>query len=152
VRRAINSLNEFLKGNYMAIHAYNEYINRAKQPELKLLLQQLQQNHQQHAMEITKRIQDLGGKPVDHPGIKGKSMEIFKMLTDHNNEPDHIVKDALAGEKRGIEISQNIVNGTLDDQSYRLVQQILDKNIKHLDLLNQALHDIQKKKPIDTIG
>ena len=67
----IKELNTFLEGNFMAIHAYDNYIHHIDNVEIKQVLQKIQQEHKQHAMMIAERIQNLGGIPVDDVGMMG---------------------------------------------------------------------------------
>jgi len=138
----INELNQFLEGNYMAIHAYEKYIYHCENPELKHTLQQIQQQHKQHALMTAERIQNLGGIPVDNPGVKGTLIEWAKNLGDKTKGDTHIVEDALAGETRGIEVSQQILKGDLDFESKQLVERILRVDEQHVELLNEQLQQM----------
>lgn len=136
----VNELNKFLEGNYMAIHAYENYIGRLEDPEAKQLLQQLQQGHKSHASKVAERIQNLGGVPVDDVGIGGKMIEIVKKLENPTSDTAAIFKDALAGEQRGIAKSKEILDGDLDDESLQLVKTILDHDEQHVQLLSDYIH------------
>ena len=78
---------------------------------IKQTLQKIQQDHKQHAMLIAERIQNLGGVPVDDVGFKGTIAEFVNNLKGSSNDPTFILKDALKGEDKGIEISKELVNG-----------------------------------------
>ncbi|MCQ6276233.1 ferritin-like domain-containing protein [Bacillus sp. V3B] len=136
----IKELNHFLEGNFMAIHAYEKYIHHIDDLDLKQTLQKIQQDHKQHATMIAERIQNLGGIPVDDVGIQGTIAEFVKNFTESTNGTTHILKDALVGEKRGIEISQELVKGDLDSESLELVKKILNHDEKHVNLLDKLIH------------
>lgn len=136
----VKNLNEFLEGNYMAIHAYENFIHHIQEPELKKSLQDIQQEHKQHALLVAKRIQDLGGIPVDDVGLMGHMAEFMKNLTGPTIETNSILKDALVGEQRGIDKSKELVKGDLDSESLELVKTILNHDESHIDLLNKLLH------------
>ena len=53
----IKELNTFLEGNFMAIHAYENYINHTDDMKIKPILQEIQQNHKQHASWVAAIIQ-----------------------------------------------------------------------------------------------
>jgi len=129
-------LNNFLKGNLMAIHAYDNYIHHIKDHELKQIFQQIQQNHKHHATLIAERIQNLDGIPANEVGIMGNVAQLMSKKTIDTNQ---ILKDALTGEQRGIEKSKQILNGDLDDESLTLVETILATDEKHVALLNKFI-------------
>lgn len=134
----IKELNQFLEGNFMAIHAYDKYIHHVDDVKIKEVLQQIQQNHKLHAALIAERIQNLGGLPVNDVGFTGTIAELINSLKSTKAD-DHILKDALAGEHRGIEKSKELLEGDLDPESLSLVKQILETDEQHIDLLNKLL-------------
>lgn len=136
----VNELNAFLEGNYMAILSYERYIQHAEDLEVKNLLQDIQQDHKQHAIKIAERIQNLGGVPVDDAGIKGDMVEFMNRFKTAEGDSDFILKDALKGEDKGIEMSEKLVRGDLDPESLNIVKDILNKDRNHLDQLNRYLH------------
>lgn len=129
-------LNKFLKGILMAIQAYDNYIHHIKDHKLKQIFQQIQQNHKYHATLIAERIQNLDGIPVNEVGFMGNMAQFMSKKTI---EVEHIVKDALTGEQRGIEKSKQILNGDLDDESLSLVETILATDEKHIALLSKYI-------------
>lgn len=133
----IKALNEFLEGNYMAIHAYDQFIHHVDDPACKDKLQDIQKQHKLHAMQIAERIQDLGGVPATDVGWKGTIAEWMAHLTQSTDSTEHILKDALAGEQRGIEKSREIMDGDLDPESLALVQNILERDEKHIEELRK---------------
>lgn len=140
----IKALNEFLEGNYMAIHAYEDFIEHIDHPQIKKSLQEIQQGHKEHAAKISERIQNLGGVPVNDVGLKGKMVEFMKNFTSTSHGTNEILKDALKGEERGISVSRDLVKGDLDTESLQIVQSILNHDEKHVELLHQFIQE-QKK-------
>jgi len=136
----VKELNSFLKGNFMAIHAYEKYIHHIKDVDIKQVLQKIQQNHKQHAGTIAKRIQDLGGVPVDDVGLMGNVAEWISQVKGPTKDSTSILKDALVGEHRGIEKSKELLNGDLDPQSLTIVKQVLDNDQEHVNLLESMIH------------
>lgn len=135
----IKELNEFLKGQYMGIHSYEHYIQKLTDPLLINQFQKIQQDHKHHAMIVAERIQNLGGKPVDNEGMIGSFQRFISQL----NLPDTtegLIKGAMKGEGMGITASEKIVRGDLDEESRRMVEDILDKDREHLQLLQGYLH------------
>jgi bacterioferritin len=136
---AVRELNTFLKGHYMGIHAYDDYIEKTDDPVLKRKLQEIQQDHKQHAIKVAERIQNLGGKPVDDVGLMGSMAEAMSgMMTPGTREG--ILKSALRGEdKYGIQMSEEVVRGDLDEESRLMVESILDHDREHVNQLNEML-------------
>lgn len=138
----IKTLNDFLAGNYMAIEAYENYIQHIDEPAMKNTLQQIQQNHKQHAMLVAERIQNLGGEAVHGTGMQGSIAQLFNKIKGPTDGIHSILKDALAGEQRGIKVSQELVKGDLDAESMRLVQEILNDDVQHVELLHQLIQHV----------
>ena len=130
-------LNTFLKGNFMAVHAYENYIQHIDDGEMKRVLQIIQQNHKKHAMLIAERIQNLDGVPVEDVGMMGNVAELLSKAKGSTKDPNSILKDALVGEHRGIEKSKELLNGVLDPESLKVVTHILNADQKHIDLLDR---------------
>jgi len=135
----IKELNTFLKGNYMAIQAYERYIHHIDDSDIKQTLQKIQKDHKEHAMLVAERIQNLGGIPVDDVGMVGSVAELINKIKGPTKDLAPILKDALVGEHRGIEKSKEILNGDLDPVSLELVKAILNHDQKHVDLLDELI-------------
>ncbi|OIJ11614.1 rubrerythrin family protein [Anaerobacillus arseniciselenatis] len=135
----IEELNEFLKGQYMGIHSYEKYIQKLEDATIKRQFQDIQQGHKEYAMKVAERIQNLGGEPVDDEGVFGSIQGFLNQL----NLPDTtegLIKGAIKGETLGIEMSERIVRGDLDEESLELIKEILDHDRQHTDLLKRLLH------------
>lgn len=139
-KKIIKELNTFLKGNFMAIHAYEKYINHIQDEQLKEIFQEIQQNHKEHAAIISERIQNLDGVPVDDVGIMGNVAQIMTTIKGSTKDNTSIIKDALVGEHRGIKKSRELLDDDLDPESLKIVQTILDNDERHVERLDQLLH------------
>lgn len=139
-RRVIQELNRFLQGRYMGIHQYEHLIARAEDPELKDLLQQMQQHAKLGAQKIAERIQDLGGVPVDGVGVMGKIREWMQQFQHEPRDPRDILRDALLGEnKYGIHYSHEMVADDLDEESARIVDTVLEEDKRRVERLKKRL-------------
>lgn len=138
--KVVKELNEFLEGNFMAIHAYEKFIHHIEDSACKDKLQEIQKEHKIHAMQIAERIQDLGGIPADDVGFRGSIVEFMTKMTQSTDGTQHILKDALAGEQRGIEMSRKLMDGDLDPESLELVKSILRRDEKHVEELSSMIH------------
>lgn len=135
----VKELNTFLEGNYMAIQTYDKYINHVEDARLKKILQEIQQDHKKHAMVIAERIQNLGGMPAKDAGLKGNMAQMMKNLQGTTKDDPSIIKDALVGEERGIKMSQELLEGDLDPESLRIVEEVLARDEEHVKMLRELL-------------
>jgi len=136
----VRELNALLKGNYMAIHGYEKFIQNVKDPDAKSELQRIQQEHKENAALIAERIQNLGGVPEDGPGLMGTMGELMNSLKGISGNTEFIIKDALESEDKGIKMAEEIVRGDMDQESRKLVEDILDVNRRHVSQLDSLLH------------
>lgn len=134
----VKDLNDFLQGQYMGIHSYEHYIQKLQDPDVKRHFQQIQQDHKHHAMIVAQRIQNLGGTPVDDEGIAG-SIQGFLSQLNLPDTTEGLIQGALKGEAMGIEASEKIVKGDLDEESREMIDKILAHDRKHTSLLNDLL-------------
>lgn len=132
----IKELNEYLKGEYMGIHAYEHYIQHADDQTIKTSLQQIQQDHKQHAAKIAERIQNLGGKAVEDNGFMGSIRESLMNLKGFPDSTEEILKEVINGQQMGIRITEDIVRGDLDSESLQIVKSNLAEDRSHIDQLN----------------
>ncbi len=135
----VKELNEFLKGQYMGIHSYEQYIQKLEDATIKRQFQEIQQGHKEHAMKVAKRIQNLGGEPVDDEGLI-KSAQGFINQLNLPDTTEGLIKGAIKGETLGIEMSERFVRGDLDEESLELINEILDHDRQHTNLLKRLLH------------
>ncbi|WP_231686775.1 DUF2383 domain-containing protein [Bacillus sp. JCM 19034] len=136
----IEELNTLLRGTYMGIRSFEHYIQELDKTELRQEFQTMQQELKHSAAKLAERIQDLGGMPADSEGITG-SMHSFMhkvMLPDDANK---IIEDAIKGiDHYGVEYSEEMVRGDLDETSKKMVKEVLDTNRRHVEKLQHLLH------------
>lgn len=135
----IKELNEYLKGEYMGIHAYEHYIQHTHDQNMKTSFQQIQQDHKQHAAKIAERIQNLGGKAAEDNGFMGSLRESMMMIKGFPDTTDEILKEVINGQQLGIRATENIVRGDLDPESLQMVKSNLDEDRSHIDQLNRLM-------------
>lgn len=133
-QQVIAELNRFLRGRYMGLHQYEQLILHAKDEQLKEMLQKFQKHAKLGAKKVADRIKQLGGEPVDGVGILG---EIRLWMSKFNGYPTNtadILQDAYTGEnKYGIHMSHEMVAGDLDEESTKLIDEILEEDQKRVD-------------------
>jgi Bacterioferritin (cytochrome b1) len=137
---AINELNAFLKGEYMAIDIYEDYIRTVDSTNTQNILQSIQSDHKNHAKQISDRIKNLGGVPSKSVGFTGKIAENINSLKHINKSDDNsILREAYSGEDKGIKMAEEIVKGDLDTESASMINIILETDKQHLNLLKNNI-------------
>ncbi|AUS95956.1 rubrerythrin family protein [Clostridium thermosuccinogenes] len=130
---AITELNALLKGEEMAIHAYDRFINDVEDIDAKNQLKKFQSDHKKHSEILAKRIADLGGQPQHGTGTAGMMASVKGMMEElKGRSTAEILKDAYDGEDKGIAAAEEVVKGDLDSESSRIVNQILTEDHAHL--------------------
>lgn len=145
MKKVVKELNELLEGIFMAIHAYEDFMEHIEDEEVKKTLQDFKQDHLKHAELISERIRELDGEPIDEIGLKGKMVEFMKNFTGTAKGTIPILKDVIAGEKRGIEVSRKILDGDLDPDSLQLVKKILSVDEQHVEIFHELLEKKSKE-------
>lgn len=136
----INTLNEFLQGQYMGIRAYERFIEKLEDDNVRKQFQLMQQEHKQHALQVAERIQNLGGVPVNSEGVGG-SIQGFLSQFRLPDTIEGMIESARKGENEyGIGMSEEIVRGDLDEESRHLIESILDRDRQHVKILDELLH------------
>ncbi|WP_068676075.1 ferritin-like domain-containing protein [Oceanobacillus sp. Castelsardo] len=135
----IKELNAYLKGEYMAIHSYEQFIEQVTEPSVRTELQRIQQEHKEHAAKIAERIQDLGGRAVNDNGVRLSMMEGMMRLKGTPDTVDGILKNAIKGQEMGMQKTEEIVRGDLDPESKKMVAENLDEDREHINQLNNLI-------------
>ena len=135
----IKELNAYLKGEYTAIHSYEQYIEQVTEPAIKTELQRIQQEHKEHAAKIAERIQNLGGRAVNDNGVMLSMMEGMKRLKGTPDTTDGILQSAIHGQEMGMKMTEEIVRGDLDPESKKMVAENLDEDREHINQLNNLI-------------
>lgn len=139
MKKNVSELNAYLKGEYMAIDSYEQFIQRVQDNKLKAELQSIQQDHKRHAMKVAQRIQNLGGKPVNGAGFTGKISETISSVKYIGKNDDFLLQQAYKGEKYGVEMAAEVIKGDLDKHSTELVNTLLNEDRGHINTLENLL-------------
>lgn len=132
-------LNGYLRGEYMAIHAFEHYIYHTKDVRIKTILQRMQQEHKEHAAKVADRIQNLGEKAVMDNGVKLSVMETMMKIKANPQTTEEILQGVIEGQTKGIQATEDLVRGDLDDVSLQLVKENLSQDREHIDQLQRLL-------------
>jgi uncharacterized protein (TIGR02284 family) len=132
----INSLNDLLQGEYMAIESFNNFINRLKDKETKTIFQDIQKQHRKNAEILANYIQNIGGRPDENLGIKGKMGDIMLNMELGSSLDHEVISKAIEGETKGVNMAEKVLRGNLDNESRNVAGQILQndrESIKKLE-------------------
>ncbi len=129
VHETVKVLNELLQGEYMAVESFNNFISRIKDEKIKREFQGIQKQHRSNIEKLAAYIQNLGGQPDENLGIKGKMGDLkVNMDLGFITDDAEILKKAIEGETRGVNMAEKIMRGNLDDKSRDVVGEILQKD------------------------
>jgi bacterioferritin (cytochrome b1) len=63
--KTIQSLNELLQGEYMALESFNMFISKLEDENVKNTFQEIQKQHRRNIDTLASYIQDIGGYPQE---------------------------------------------------------------------------------------
>lgn len=136
----IKSLNQLVQGEYMSIEAFNIYISKVRDDKVKTTFQQVQDQHRKNIQNLAHYIQELGGQPKEDTGLKGTMADMkINMQTSPEIAPSDYIKKAIEGMTKGIQMTENLLRGDLDDSSRELVGEILQKDRKSIEKLKSLI-------------
>lgn len=138
-RKVVKELNAYLKGEYMAVKAYDGFMERIKDLAMKEELRNIQRDHMRHVAKVSERISDLGGKPINSAGLMGTMSDMKNLIKRNSDDTRAILKDAERGESRGIRMAEEVVRGDLDAESLGLIRDILNEDRGHTEKLDEFL-------------
>ncbi|MDF2530521.1 MAG: hypothetical protein K0R80_960 [Clostridia bacterium] len=135
----IKELNTALKGEHMAIETFDYYIQDAKDEDTKKKLMDMQQQHQFHAIQLSERIQQLGGNPINSSGITGVMAEIKNKVTPKKYVDNSMIKSIVQGEELGIQAYGEIMANLTDGANQKLAEEMLVESVRIVEKLNQMV-------------
>lgn len=141
----IKELNDFLKGEYMAINKYDHYIKNVNSADIKSELQHIQNQHKQQANEISKRVQQLGGNPVNSSGMQGFISDAVANII-RKKDTEKILKEAIDGEEMGINEGNDILLNITHGDSKKTIKNILNENENIVNILSGIVDNLDNKQ------
>ena len=135
----IKQLNMALKGEHMAIESFDHFIQKARDESIKQKLQGAQRQHKMQAIEISERIQQLGGNPKNTSGIAGAMAEMKFRIDPRKYTNDEILKNAIEGEKLGVDAFTSILTNLEDNSNKQLIENMLVNNSEIIQDLNKEM-------------
>ncbi|AEV68872.1 ferritin-like domain-containing protein [Acetivibrio clariflavus] len=141
----VNELNTVLKGEHMAVESYDRFIHMVEDDRVKEEFQKILDDHKRHVKLLEKRIEELGGEPKEDLGFAGVMANAkLAMRTMGDKKTIDLVKQAYDGEGKGIAMVKEIIKGDLDDESAKLMQDILAKEHEHLFNINRIIEELEE--------
>ena len=142
VNNDIKEINKFLKGIHMGGATFKDYLDKAKDPELKKELLQIIESFKRHEEAITNRIEKLGGNATDTLGVIGTMAEFLEKikLTTVSTDVDictHAVDAMEMGIKQGNKFIEQ--NKDLDVSLMREVKAIVSDYDIHLRKVKDSM-------------
>ncbi len=143
---AVEELNTLLKGEQMAVEAFERFIENVDNDEVKTELQNMQKDHKNNSAKIAEKIQNLGGKVGGGTGIAGV-MSNLKMKLDgiDNWNTLEILQKAYDGEDQGIAAAEKSLGANMDRDSAEIMEQVLSKDHDHLKKLAKMIEKYEEK-------
>jgi len=140
----IKELNTVLKGEHMAVESYDRFIHAVENDKVKEEFRKILEDHKRHASLLEERIKELGGEPEKDLGFAGIMANAkMAMKTMGNKETIDLVKQAYDGEDKGVAMVEEIIKGDLDDESAKLMKDILSNEHEHLVQMNHIITQLE---------
>lgn len=133
----VKSLNKLLQGEYMAIESFNNFISRLKDESTKTTFQDIQKQHRKNTEILASYIQNIGGRPDENLGLKGKMGDIMINMELGSSVDYEVIKKAIEGETKGVNMAEKVLRGNLDNESRNLAGEILQYDRESIKKLQE---------------
>lgn len=126
----IDTLNELLKGELMAMNIYKETDDMQGDEQVMAMLDEFAKDHEEHARLLANRIRELGGTPIDSASMAGAMVDISSKINALRG-PAYLLKQVYDGEDKGVHAYEDRID-ELDSASQELVRGIMSTDHDHL--------------------
>ncbi|NMB02088.1 MAG: DUF2383 domain-containing protein [Firmicutes bacterium] len=133
----IDTLNELLKGELMAMNIYRETEDLQGDEQVMTMLKQFAKDHEEHAKLLAERIKELGGTPITGTGLGG-AMASMSAKFNAMRGPAHLLRQVYDGEDKGVHAYEDRID-ELDPESQQLVSAIMSEDHDHLKLFKERM-------------
>ncbi|MCX7774342.1 MAG: PA2169 family four-helix-bundle protein [Clostridia bacterium] len=141
-KTTLDTLNQLLKGEEMAISSYAKFIHDAEDANLKNEFKNIQKEHNKHAQLLSERIIELGGTPQYGTGVAGVMADVRYAFESMGDRKDYdVLKEAWHGEDQGVAMAEKVADDKLDDKSRVLVHDIMQMDHDHIRKLEKLLDE-----------
>lgn len=143
-QHSIDTLNELLKGELMAMDIYQETEDMQGDVQVMEMLKQFAKDHQEHAQLLADRIKELGGTPIEDTGMAG-TMAGMSSKINALRGPSHLLEQVYAGEDKGVHAYEDRID-ELDPESQAIVRKIMSKDHDHLKLFKERMESEKEER------
>lgn len=140
----IDTINELLVGEHMAIHVYNKTKGLQQDPQVADMLSRFESDHKRHAEQLTQRIKDLGGYPNASTGFSGIMANLTSVINAIRG-PKHLLKQVYDGEDKGVHAYEDRLN-QLDSATQDVIKQIMNEDHEHLKWFKARMEQEKMQK------
>ncbi|MGI6467919.1 MAG: DUF2383 domain-containing protein [Syntrophomonadaceae bacterium] len=124
----------------MAVESFNNFIFRLEDENVKQAFKEVQEQHRENIDKLASYIQDIGGQPDENLGMKGKMGEMkLNMDLGSKTDTDEIIKKAIEGETKGVNMAEKVLRGNLDERSRDIAGEILQKDRNSIEKIKNLL-------------
>lgn len=129
-KQHIDTLNELLKGEHMAINIYDKVKGIQQDAQVSEMFAKFEEDHLRHADQLAQRIVELGGHPKESTGLAGIMADISSIFKSLRG-PEEIMKQVYNGEDKGIHAYEDRID-EIDPASQVIVRKIMNEDHEHL--------------------
>lgn len=140
----IDTLNELLKGEQMAIHIYSRTKKLQEDAQVAPMLARFEQDHKLHAKELTKMVKELGGEPNAKLGMPGLMANVMSFINSLRG-PEHLLRQVYDGEDKGVNAYLERLE-KLDPVHQAKVKQMLEEDHNHLKWFKDRMEEEKKER------
>ena len=140
----IDSLNELLKGEHMAIHIYDKTKELQEDSQVGNMLSKFESDHKRHAEQLTQRIKELGGYPNATTGFPGIMAGVTSVINSIRG-PQYLLRQVYNGEDKGIYAYEKRLN-QLDPASQDTIRQIMKEDHEHLKWFKERMENEKSER------
>ncbi len=134
------TLNEVLKGEHMAIEGYETAMAAIEDKKIIMALEEINKQHKKHALEITDRIVQIGGRPEGGTGLAGIMSGAMLKARGAFQTDRELLEELYQGESLGIKSVKKVIREELDTTSLNMMKKILKTDESHLERLFKLIN------------
>lgn len=144
-KNSIKELNEFLKGVYMGIDAFDNYIENAENLYIKKALLNIQNDYKSQAQWLSGKIENLGGSPALSAGLVYKASELLNQFKNELtiNSTQDLLEEVYSTCHTSYVMTENHLKNSknLDKDSITKINSMIFDYKNHLDIIKSLSND-----------
>ena len=142
INNEVKEMNKFLKGIHMGGATFKDYLQKAKDEELKSELLEIIESFKRHEEAITNRIEMLGGNAADTLGVMGTMADFFEKVKLIPVDTDlEVCERATSAIEMGITQGEKFIkeNKDLDPSLMKEVEGVVADYDNHLRKVQELM-------------